>query len=345
MTSVYEKNIVEIRNEYITRLIQIVAPRIYEGVESMYEKACVMQKKVEQINATRKPLESGEVKTVTPTITEVFEKVLADVKNWNNDIIEKETNRIRCFGNYSEWFDKLIKATVKSNITLLTSGYSFKNERVAFKNLHNKVDSNKFIHTCYICASDRICNESYLFSKTNFSDREQHENKRMAMKHIESSVSDAVWNNLPVSDILGEYVDIEPIVEQPISMTKIADNNIQKQLNDTETKRQSPGLNKITAPSNNNLVQMVDKPSTYQEPKQQMSVDIPSDTQRTQSGGKSRSETENDSDSEDEVSNAVINHITKRKDTVKKQSTQNVETESVAELENYNNAIAYKTRT
>ncbi len=350
MTSVYEKNIVEVRNEYTTRLSQIITPCVYEGLATMFEKACDMQKKLEQINAVQKK--------PAPPVIEIFEKLLDTIKQWNKDIIETETNRIRCEKNHSEWFDKLIKATVKSNIILLTSGYSFRDDRVAFKNLHNKVESNNFIHQCYICASDRITNESYLFNKTNFSVHEQNNNKKIALEHIRNAVQDAVWHSLPVGDILNEYVDIEPIVEQPINMNKMADKNIQKQLNNekniknevfqqpsnVDTKRESPdvGINKInpTGDNKNTVMNIVNRPSTYQETKQQMTVDIPSETATYSGGGKSH---DSDDESDDDVDNAIYKNV--NRDNTKKYSTARSNgSENIDELENYNNSVAYKNK-
>src|SRR5579871_3696360 len=113
MKHFYERNIVEIKNEYTSFLCNIMAPLLYEGIKKIYDKS------VEKSN------EFIESSKVNPNIEchpvlKIFQIFLKGVKNINNQNIKAATNEIRNKSKCADFFDDLVKAVVKSYIILLT---------------------------------------------------------------------------------------------------------------------------------------------------------------------------------------------------------------------------------
>ena len=120
MPHYYEKNIVEIKNEYTDFLITILTPLLYEGIKSIYEKATKLEE-----NFKQRELEDPSVKN--PGVFKIFQICLRDIPNLNTASIENETNRIKEKCKCSEYFDALLKGTIKSHIVLLT--FNAKNKK------------------------------------------------------------------------------------------------------------------------------------------------------------------------------------------------------------------------
>ena len=113
MTHYYEKNIVEIKNEYTDFLINILTPIIHEGIKSIYDKSV-------KIELTFKQQEQKDPKFINPGVFKIFQLCLRDIPNLNSAAIESEVIRIKEKTKCSEWFDALLKSTIKSHIILLT---------------------------------------------------------------------------------------------------------------------------------------------------------------------------------------------------------------------------------
>ena len=70
--------LVETKNEYTIQLINILTPHIYEGFNSIYLDS-------------KKIIKKGEEKKLLKT----FQQSIRGIPKWNNNIIEKETTRIK----------------------------------------------------------------------------------------------------------------------------------------------------------------------------------------------------------------------------------------------------------
>src|SRR3990172_5028595 len=106
MPHFYERNVVEIKNEYTTFLVNIIAPFMYEGISSIYNYAKVSHEKLD-----KKSHEAPGIKS--PGILKIFQTCLKDVPNLNNNMIEAGTIRMKEKSKCAEWFDDLIKAVIK----------------------------------------------------------------------------------------------------------------------------------------------------------------------------------------------------------------------------------------
>jgi hypothetical protein len=198
MPHYYEKNIVEIKNEYTDFLITILIPLLYEGIKSIYEKATKLEE-----NFKQKELEDPSVKN--PGVFKIFQICLRDIPNLNTASIESETNRIKERCKCSEYFDALLKGTIKSHIVLLTFNAKNKKSKIVEDRFHEKVDTNLFIHKCYIECSRLFFNYPELFWH-NFSTLEIKKNQREIYELIKQAIHEAIRKTLPIKLILDEYL-------------------------------------------------------------------------------------------------------------------------------------------
>ena len=204
MVHYYERNIVEIKNEYTIFLINLITPMIYEGMKSMYNFSVDSYEKL--IKTANDP------KSVSPPL-KIFQTCLKEVPTFNTQIIQKETQRIKEFSRCSEWFDDLVKATIKSNIVLLT--FSTKKEQSAIVNdkYHERISTEDFIHKCYIETARSIYNNPELFWD-EYDNLTIQKNQRKIIKIIKTSIITAIRKMLPMGKILNDFLNCDyPLVD------------------------------------------------------------------------------------------------------------------------------------
>ena len=91
--------LVETKNEYTIRLVNILNPLIFEGLVSVY-------------NDAKKAACDGDV-------LKVFQSFLRQIPKWNQELIDQETSRIMNASKSYDWLNDLIKATLKANLVIL----------------------------------------------------------------------------------------------------------------------------------------------------------------------------------------------------------------------------------
>lgn len=194
----YERNIVEIKNEYTTFLTNIVTPFIYEGIRSVYSFA---------LNAHNEFLERGkhDPDVKSPGILKMFQLSLKEIPTLNNHSIELEANRIKSGSKCADWFDDLVRAVIKSNIVLLTFNNPKKRPALLKEEYHNKIEIKDFLHKCYIESARLIYNNPELYWH-EFSPLEIKRNQREACDLIGKAIHEAIRKMLPIKLILKEYL-------------------------------------------------------------------------------------------------------------------------------------------
>lgn len=204
MAHFYEKNIVEIKNEYTTFLTNVLIPLIYEGIQSTYNYAVELHKKMEdQANFNRSAKNPGIIK--------IFQMCLKEISALSASAIANEVARIKEFSRCSEWFDDLVKSVIKSYIILLTYNSSGKTCNLITNKYHEKININEFIHKCYIECSIVFFNNPEIFWPGHSKDTKR-EYKLLAFKYIKQAIHDAIHQMLPIKLILQEYLSHDYIV-------------------------------------------------------------------------------------------------------------------------------------
>jgi len=198
MTHYYEKNIVEIKNEYTTFLTSILVPLLYEGVNSIYKRSMKLNDKF-----LEKAKDDPDVEV--PGVFQIFQICLKDIPSLNPHEIEIETNRIKERSKCSEYFDKLIRAVIKSNIILLTFNATGKKCDVVKDKYHEQIDTKDFIHKCYI-ECYKIFNDRPELFWHEYVSNDIKRNQREAKELIKNGVFQAIRKMLPLKEMLDEYL-------------------------------------------------------------------------------------------------------------------------------------------
>ena len=225
---IYENNIVEINKVYTNALIKILSPILFEGLVSIYKRS--------------KDLFS-ENENDKITLEDIFKICLKDVSNLNNYILTKELDRIKEATKSSGYFGNLLKSVVKSYIILLTYNLSKKECVLIEEKEHEKVDSVKFIHICYIELARNIFRNPKAFidyiEENNINDEDfddEYNGKYINM--IENVIQKAIYKILPFEKIVNDYLKSD---------------YVKKIDNEEEKKLQDELVNKIT----NNIMEKV----------------------------------------------------------------------------------------
>ena len=196
--------LVETKNEYTIQLINILTPHLYEGFESIY-------------NESKKIIKKGEEKK----ILKAFQQFIKRIPNWNNNLIENETVRIRT-ASRCDFLNNLLKAVIKANIILLSNNNQSCNT-IKIDQEFLDIPLSKFIHKCYIECARQFYNSPYLFYH-EIKPIDRKRNQRDANDFIKQSIKEAIRKILPVQHILNQYLGNKMSfgvdqVDKPISNT------------------------------------------------------------------------------------------------------------------------------
>lgn len=207
--SCFVKSIGDARDIYTDLLINVLVPLVYEGFQTVYEKASEYEKRYEE--------EAKKHKDVTnPGIDALFQHFVMASKKWNSSMVNDETKRIRNGSQCAEFFDDLIRAVVKSHITILKCTTD-KSDLIPDK-FHETVDIDGFIHKCYIESAKFIYNNPKLFygeldfQKNDIKNSSQiayqmRNNRETVFCHIKTGIKNALREILPLKQILHEFLN------------------------------------------------------------------------------------------------------------------------------------------
>ena len=197
---------------YTDFLMATLVPLIYEGI--LIEPCMKAFEYLERYDEASK-----ENKNVnTPSFDELFQYFLRDFKKMSNTKIDDETRRIRTNSQCAEFFDDLIRAVVKSHITILRC--SSRDSETIKGNHHESVDINLFIHKCYIESikflfySPKLFYREIEFQKNgvedmNFITLQIRTNKEIIFGHIKTGIQNALMQILPMRHIISDYLNTD----------------------------------------------------------------------------------------------------------------------------------------
>jgi len=176
----------ESRNEWCTRLINILTPKISEGIVSIFasaRKLCIDNNEPEKYLLT-------------------FQNLLTRIPQWNPEIIKEETTRILTTGN-CKYLEDLITCVHIIQLKILTY------VRVGTK--HKKIDLNipklnDFIHKIYILIARVIYQKAYLYS-LEINTLERQKNNSIIETIIQECIMNAIRDSIPYELIVRSYLD------------------------------------------------------------------------------------------------------------------------------------------
>jgi len=191
----------EARNEYSSRLLNILTPLVIEGFNSIFREAfdlCIRNEENSKYLMT-------------------FQNFLTRVPKWNQEIINVETSRIiktsKC-----DYLEDILTCVHITQLKILTS------IRVSSKQKKIDIDIPKlpdFIHKVYIECARKLYKNVYLFEK-HIMPLQQQKNMRECEIIIRECILKVIGDNMPVEKILRAYIDeteeeevVEETVEKP----------------------------------------------------------------------------------------------------------------------------------
>lgn len=224
----------ESKNEWIARLIIMLTPLIVEGIDSIFQEAYTLCKRSKQ----------KEKYLMT------FQNLLVRVPKWNDEIIDKEKQRIVTKSNCN-YMEDIITCVHIIQLKCMTA------MRVGLKQKKIDIDVpklNVFIHKCYINVARSVYNNVYLYEMKNKS-LEKQKNRRLIELLVQECILNTIRSNIPIEEIIRSYMDettetdvIEKI-EEEIVQERIDLKTLEKEMDEVRQRETVvPKLENIVEP-------------------------------------------------------------------------------------------------
>jgi hypothetical protein len=184
--------LVDAKNEYTKLLTSYLTPCITEGFISLYDDA--KNEKEEKQHDSRYD-DYSEI--------QIFQDFIKKIPKWNQDIIDKESDRIiqksKC-----DWLDRLLYGVFVSNAKVLSIVriQPKKDDKMKLKipKLRN------FIHKCYVECGRELYKVAYLFDDEDITTIEKQKNIRDINSIVKDGIIESVRKLLPIQDILKDCI-------------------------------------------------------------------------------------------------------------------------------------------
>ena len=176
----------ESRNEWISRLINIITPLIVEGFKSIYTESYKMC------------LEADEEDKYLMT----FQNFISRIPKWNEELIQNEVKRIseKSSCGYIEDLITCVHVIQLKVLTCVRVGQKQKKIEINIPKLKD------FIHKVYIHVARKLYTNIYLF-EANIPPLQVQKNNREFEIIIKECIVNAVRETIPVEHILRSYLE------------------------------------------------------------------------------------------------------------------------------------------
>jgi hypothetical protein len=185
-------NLQESRNDFCSRLINILTPHIHSGLKSIFDEAWKLC------------LENNEA----PKYLMTFQNFLVRVPKWNSTIIEKESQRIVDQSGCSH-IEELITCVHIIQLKMLTcmrAGSKQKKIDISIPKLA------EFIHKVYINVARKVYSNVFLFEKTTKHLQIQKHNQQLELI-IKECILNTIRESIPIEHLLKVYMEDQFIEE------------------------------------------------------------------------------------------------------------------------------------
>lgn len=189
VTSLYES-----KNEWASRLVNILTPLIQEGFRSIFDesvKLCVGNKEQDKYLMT-------------------FQNLLSRVPKWNPNIIKEETSRIkeRSTCGYLEDLITCVHIIHLKCMTVMRVGNKQKKVDIKIPQLSD------FIHKIYVNSARKLYSNVYIFEKGILPLHTQRNNREFEII-VKECIYNTIRDNIPVEELIKMYLEetIEDVIE------------------------------------------------------------------------------------------------------------------------------------
>lgn len=170
----------EAKKELTLQLTDTLTPHIYDGIKSIYDTC-----------------------KDSPNVLMTFQEKLNAIPKWNQDIIDKEFERITSKKDF-ELLDQILEFLVRSHIKIL--------EQLKVSNSNNTLDlkipnQKTFIHKCYIETARAFWCDPYLMDdrEIHFDHMQIRQNIKRSFIVITGCIEKTIRDFIPLKDILEKY--------------------------------------------------------------------------------------------------------------------------------------------
>lgn len=173
---------VDAKKELTLQLVDLLTPHIYDGLKSIFETC----------------------KEKDTTVLKTFQTKLCSIPIWNQDIIDKEYNRIMTKKDL-EHLDRLLDMLFVSHVKVLSV---LKINKDSSKDVNIEVPHPKtFVHKCYIECARAFYKDPYLIDDRdhNFDYAEIQRNAKRSQVVINNCIEKTVRDLIPLKEILEAY--------------------------------------------------------------------------------------------------------------------------------------------
>ena len=215
----------ESKNEWSTRLTNILAPCIVDGIKSIFDEAYNMC------------LENDEANKYLMT----FQNLLNNIPKWSGEIVNKERERIILTSGCSYLADLLTCVHITQLKSLSASRVGIKQKKVNI----NIPDIDSFIHKVYINAARKLYVNVYLYEREVLPLQIQKNNREIELI-IKECILNSIRENIPVENLLRVYLDEtqETDVEVEEKKEQLVDQEELKKLTKLEKQRELEEIKK-----------------------------------------------------------------------------------------------------
>jgi hypothetical protein len=189
VTSLYES-----KNEWASRLVNILTPLVQEGIRSIFDesvKLCVGNKEQDKYLMT-------------------FQNLLSRVPKWNPNIIKDETARIkeRSTCGYLEDLITCVHIIHLKCMTVMRVGNKQKKVDIKIPHLSD------FIHKIYVNTARKVYSNVYIFERGIQPLHTQRNNREFEII-VKECIYNTIRDNIPVEELIKMYLEdtIEDVVE------------------------------------------------------------------------------------------------------------------------------------
>jgi hypothetical protein len=179
-------NLYESKNEWASRLVNILTPLVSEGFTSILDesyKLCIENDEEEKYLMT-------------------FQNMISNIPSWSATTVEEEKDRIISSSGCA-YMNDLITCVHVIQLKILTC------VRVGHKQKPIEIDIpslDKFVHRVYINVARRLYSNVYLFEKNILPLQIQKHNRELEII-IKECILNTVRDSIPVEEILRAYLD------------------------------------------------------------------------------------------------------------------------------------------
>lgn len=176
----------ESRNEWVSRLLNVMTPNIVDGFKALFTDAYTLC------------LENDETEKYLMT----FQNFISRIPKWNDELISNEVERITNNSGcgYLEDLITCVHVVQLKALTCIRVGQKQKKVDIDIPKLSD------FVHKCYINVARKLYSNIYLFEK-DVSPLQIQKHSREFEIIVREGIINAVRESIPVEQILRSYLD------------------------------------------------------------------------------------------------------------------------------------------